>query len=229
MGDDHLDRLREIVLARPDVAERTGASGPEFAVGDAPVCSFHDDRSDGGRVALWCASPPGVPDEMVGAEPIRFFHPDPSGVGVGWLGVFLDGVGDDAVDWDEVGAMVDDAVLAVTGGAGHDPLGAASGTFRFTARLWLHTGEAAWCFATVPPAVAAVIDEVHEDGRRGFGSRRVRVTIGTTEWSTSIFPDASTNSYVLPVKKAVRTAERIGEGDVVDVMIELVDVPERDR
>ena len=60
--------------------------------------------------------------------------------------------------------------------------------------------------------------------RRGFGAVRVRVTVGATSWSTSIFPDSTRGSYVLPVKKAVRTAEGIREGDDVDVRLEVVDV-----
>src|SRR5665647_3158630 len=58
---------------------------------------------------------------------------------------------------------------------------------------------------------------------RGFGSLRVNVTIGDTDWRTSIFPSTS-GTYVLPLKKAVRTAEGITTGDTVHVRIELVDV-----
>ncbi|MEI2652616.1 MAG: DUF1905 domain-containing protein [Microthrixaceae bacterium] len=39
-----------------------------------------------------------------------------------------------------------------------------------------------------------------------------------------MFPDAATKTYVLPVKKAVRTVERLDEGDDAHVTIELVDV-----
>ena len=53
---------------------------------------------------------------------------------------------------------------------------------------------------------------------------RVRVTIGSSTWHTSLFPDSKARSYVLPVKKPVRTAEGIVAGDQVDVTIELVDV-----
>jgi hypothetical protein len=52
---------------------------------------------------------------------------------------------------------------------------------------------------------------------------RVRVTIGSSTWSTSVFPDKQREAYVLPIKKAVRTKEGIAVGDVVTVAIELVD------
>jgi uncharacterized protein DUF1905 len=98
-------------------------------------------------------------------------------------------------------------------------------TYRFRAVVWLHTGEAAWHFLTLPTDVADEIDLLTEDDRRGFGSVRVEATIGHATWRTSIFPDASSESFVLPVKKPVRTAEGIEDGDEVDVLLELVERP----
>ncbi|MEU3627219.1 DUF1905 domain-containing protein [Amycolatopsis coloradensis] len=60
--------------------------------------------------------------------------------------------------------------------------------------------------------------------RRGFGAVRVGVGIGGSEWKTSIFPDSQRGSYVLPVKKAVRKAEGLEEGDVAKVTIELINL-----
>ena len=51
---------------------------------------------------------------------------------------------------------------------------------------------------------------------------RVRATIGTSIWTTSIFP-ASQAGYVLPVKRAVRVAEGLDVGDVATVTVELID------
>ena len=69
------------------------------------------------------------------------------------------------------------------------------------------------------------IDEVSEEVRlvagepRGFGSVRVHVRAGASEWDTSVFPDAESGCFVLPVKKAVRNAERIEEGDEVTISL----------
>ena len=97
--------------------------------------------------------------------------------------------------------------------------------YRFPASLWLHGGEAGWHFLTLPAEVADEIDERTAGARRGFGSVRVRVAIGDTTWATSIFPDAKSGSFVLPVKKAVRDAEGIGDGDRVEVTLEVVGPP----
>jgi hypothetical protein len=45
------------------------------------------------------------------------------------------------------------------------------------------------------------------------------VRAGASEWDTSLFPDAESGRFVLPVKKAVRKAEGIEEGDEVTVSL----------
>ena len=95
--------------------------------------------------------------------------------------------------------------------------------FRFSAPLWEWGAQGGWFFVTLPEEAS---DDIREVPRmpRGFGSVRVRVTVGGTTWSTSVFPDSTQGSYVLPVKKAVRTAEGIAEGDDVDVALEVLDL-----
>ena len=92
---------------------------------------------------------------------------------------------------------------------------------RFNARLWLYSGDAPWHFVTLPADVA---DEVRAvtGPRRGFGSVRVRASIGNTTWDTSIFPDKESGSYLLPVRQQTRRAEGIAVDDEVSVTIELV-------
>jgi hypothetical protein len=96
-------------------------------------------------------------------------------------------------------------------------------TYRFRSVLWLHTGEAAWHFITLPTDVADEIDDLTAGARRGFGSVRVTATIGSTTWDTSIFPDTSAESFVLPVKKQVRVREDVREGETVEVALQLAD------
>jgi len=91
-----------------------------------------------------------------------------------------------------------------------------SDVFRWDARE-----DSAWFFTAVPPELSADIREIPRP-YRGFGSVRVRARIGGSEWSTSIFP-SSEESYVLPLKKAVRDAESLVEGGPVTVHIEVLD------
>lgn len=97
-------------------------------------------------------------------------------------------------------------------------------TFEFSAELWRYTGKAAWYFVTLPHDVADDIDEITADSRRGFGSVRVEVTVGSSTWNTSIFPDTKSESFVLPVKKAIRIAEDLDDGAPVEVRLTLADV-----
>jgi hypothetical protein len=87
----------------------------------------------------------------------------------------------------------------------------------FTAEVWEHDGAGAWHFVSLPEALADEIDELHGHRAGGFGSLRVEVTIGSTRWQTSIFPDRKRGTYVLPVKKAVRVAEGLAAGSTARV------------
>lgn len=96
--------------------------------------------------------------------------------------------------------------------------------YDFTAALWEWEGKAAWFFVTVPVEISDEIDARTDGFTNGFGSVRVRVRIGGSEWMTSLFPDSKQQAYVLPIKKAVRVAEAIAPGDEARVCIELADV-----
>ncbi len=58
--------------------------------------------------------------------------------------------------------------------------------------------------------------------RRGFGAVKVQATINTSAWQTSVFPDSKDKSYILFIKKAIRTAEKISAGDTMEVKAKLI-------
>ena len=89
----------------------------------------------------------------------------------------------------------------------------------FSAELWRYEGAAAWHFVTLPPEAAEQVEHAREQagGGAGFGSVRVEVTVGSTTWRTSVFPDKGSGSFVLPVKAPVRRDEDVAEGDVLSV------------
>lgn len=90
--------------------------------------------------------------------------------------------------------------------------------FVFTAELWRYPGNAAWHFVTLPPDVSDELDEV-AGPKGGFGSVRVVVAVGATQWRTSVFPDKSRGAFILPMKKEVRAREDLAEGDSVQVVL----------
>ena len=99
--------------------------------------------------------------------------------------------------------------------------------YLFRGELWQWDARSAdsWFFVSLPPDVADDVLEAGEHVSRGFGSLRVDVTVGSTTWRTSVFPDARRRTFVLPVKKAVRRAEGLEPGAAVQVSLRLVDVP----
>lgn len=98
------------------------------------------------------------------------------------------------------------------------------GTFEFAAPLWRYPGTDGWHFVSLPPEISTDITDITTGIRRGFGSIRVAVTVGSASWRTSIFPDNKTGAYLLPVKKAVRAAERLEVGGQVKARIQIIDL-----
>lgn len=94
----------------------------------------------------------------------------------------------------------------------------------FDAELWEWDARRAdsWVFVSLPADASDEIRDRAGGPRRGFGAVKVRVTVGDSTWLTSIFPDKASGCYVLPLKRAVRTAEALDTGDVATVRVELV-------
>ena len=95
--------------------------------------------------------------------------------------------------------------------------------YSFEAEVWLYQGRDPWHFASLPADVSDAIEARTIDRKVAFGSVRVNVRIGQTTWATSLFPDKESQGYVLPLKKAVRVAEGLSEGDVVSLELELAE------
>ena len=83
--------------------------------------------------------------------------------------------------------------------------------------MWEHDGSASWHFLSVPEPIADDLEAEFGHRAAGFGSLRVEVTIGSSTWQTSLFPDSKRSTYVLPLKKAVRTAEGLSAGSTAQV------------
>ncbi|MCA9324424.1 DUF1905 domain-containing protein [Candidatus Saccharibacteria bacterium] len=98
--------------------------------------------------------------------------------------------------------------------------------YLFSSRLWRWDGAAtSWYFLTVPQNISDEIKDISSGlPRKGFGSVRVKVTIGNSVWDASIFPDSKSSCYLLPVKATVRKAESIDDGSTLQVALLLKDI-----
>jgi Domain of unknown function (DUF1905) len=105
----------------------------------------------------------------------------------------------------------------------------AGGMWDVTGKLWRWQGKAkdgtpssmSWFFITIDGHVAEAIRAASPGRTAAWGSVYVSVTIGATSWQTSLFPSKEIGGYLLPVKAAVRKAERISEGDAVTLRLAL--------
>jgi hypothetical protein len=90
---------------------------------------------------------------------------------------------------------------------------------------WTFTGEVIEWRGPAPYLFVAMTPDDSEDlkeaasGLTYWGQVPVHVTIGSTEFTTALFP--RDGRYLVPVKAAVQRAEAIGEGAVVEVALRL--------
>jgi predicted DNA-binding protein (MmcQ/YjbR family) len=87
--DAALELVRSICLSLPETEEKISWSAPTFRVHGRQFAMFLNNHHGDGKIALWCAAPPGAQQDLVVADPKRFFVPPYVGVG-GWLGIRLD-------------------------------------------------------------------------------------------------------------------------------------------
>ena len=95
-------------------------------------------------------------------------------------------------------------------------------TYSFTADVWEWTSRTSWFFVNLPHDQADAIEERNGARAAGFGSVRVEATVGATTWKTSIFPSTENETYVLPLKKAVRAAEGLEPGSTASVILRVI-------
>jgi predicted DNA-binding protein (MmcQ/YjbR family) len=81
--------VRGICLSLPGAEEKIAWNAPTFRVGGRQFAMFLNNHHGDGKIALWCAAPPGVQQDLVAADPKHFYVPPYVGVG-GWVGMRLD-------------------------------------------------------------------------------------------------------------------------------------------
>jgi len=101
--------------------------------------------------------------------------------------------------------------------------------FKFKSKVVVWTGggydkdqSGAWRFARVPEKISEKIKEMQKGRkRRGWGAVYAKAKIKKSEWTTSIFPDRHSATYLLPLKKEIRYEENLYDGIDINVSIEI--------
>ncbi len=87
--------------------------------------------------------------------------------------------------------------------------------FEFSGELFHWRGPAPFYFITVPADACRHIKDMSSEVSYGWGVIPASVHIGSTEWTTSLFP--KDGRYLVPIKDRVRRAEQLEDGESVSV------------
>lgn len=93
--------------------------------------------------------------------------------------------------------------------------------YKIKSKIFKWQGEGAWYFIRIDENTTEEIKDKFGMMARGWGSLPVNVTLGKSRWKTSIFPDEG-KTYLLPIKSQIRKEEKINDGDLVKLEIEIV-------
>ena len=85
--------------------------------------------------------------------------------------------------------------------------------------MWFWRGPAPFHFVTVPEEESQDIEAISGEVTYGWGCIPVAARVGKTKFTTSLFPKEG--GYIVPIKVAVRKAERIELGDTVQLHLTL--------
>lgn len=80
-------------------------------------------------------------------------------------------------------------------------------------------GPAPFYFVPVPEDESSAIKRIASQVTYGWGVIPVKVRIGKTEFTTSLFP--KDGCYLVPIKASVRKTENLDQGDLVTIILDI--------
>ena len=89
--------------------------------------------------------------------------------------------------------------------------------YTFSAKVWYSE----WFFVSLPKDMANEIRAHFMHMEEGWGRLKVTAKIGDSEWNTAIWFDTKNETYLLPVKKAIRAKEKIAIDDIVAITLSI--------
>jgi hypothetical protein len=190
-----LDRVREICLALPCTTEKIAWGEPTWRVGKIFVMMSTYHHGDP-HLSIVCNAAEGVQETLVRAEPKHFYRPPYVG-GAGWIGVRLDtGLG-----WNVVASLIRDAYRATAPKKILKQFEESSRR-RFTAKL-------------VDGHKGLAVEVPFDPGRK-----EVSGMLNGIPFDSVVARRAK--KFWLLVEKDLAVAAGVGEGDEVEVVLELI-------
>lgn len=87
--------------------------------------------------------------------------------------------------------------------------------YMFSATVWYSE----WYFVSLPKDTANEIREFFKNFEEGWGRLKTTAKTGNSEWKTAIWFDTKRQTYLLPIKAAIRKKEKIEPGQNIEVTL----------
>lgn len=94
--------------------------------------------------------------------------------------------------------------------------------YEFIAKPYLYSSSAdmiGWTFVSLPKELSLEIRNNFKWQEEGWGRMKVTAQIGSTEWLTAIWFDTKQDTYLLPLKAAIRKKEKVTQDKDVNIII----------
>lgn len=95
--------------------------------------------------------------------------------------------------------------------------------YSFKSKIWKYKGKGAWFFLNLPKVLSKKIRKKYGIAEEGWGRLPTHAKIGVTKWRTAIWYDSKFDCYLLPIKKEIRTKEKLSEEIMIKVSLFLND------
>ncbi len=106
----HFQEIRTLCLSFPKTSERISHGASTFFFNEKKsFVQYHVSHHGDGKIAIWCAAPPGLQSILVESDPEIYYIPAYVGH-LGWVGMRLDR----NATWEDIAMVIEDAYLSRT-------------------------------------------------------------------------------------------------------------------
>lgn len=93
--------------------------------------------------------------------------------------------------------------------------------YKFSAKLWKDSTSGGWVFVSLPKNISKEIRKNLKWQEEDWGRMKAVATINNLEWSTAIWFDTKSNTYLLPVKAEIRKKAYLKLDSIIHINISI--------
>ena len=91
--------------------------------------------------------------------------------------------------------------------------------YDFISRMWQDASVGGWHFLSLPEDISSEIRKNLQWQEEGWGRMKATASIKNCQWKTAIWFDTKKGTYILPVKKEIRTKAQLITGNDLEVSV----------